>query len=85
MISPVAPALCNFTISLQKCGTTGLSGLHIAAIIGNAAVTQIIADHQDCDLHQHDDQGVTALEMATARGHSDVVAKIVGGRNFRVL
>ena len=51
--------------------------------MGNAAVAQIIADHPDCDLHQLDGQGVTALEMATARGHSEVVAKIVGGKNFR--
>ena len=57
--------------------------MHIAAIMGNAAAAQIIADHPDCDLHQHDDQGSTALEMATARGHSEVVAKIVGGKNFR--
>ena len=51
--------------------------------MGNAAVAQIIADHPDCNLHQHDDQGVTALEMATARGHSEVVAKIVGRKSFR--
>ena len=73
----------NVMNSFQKCDVTGQSGLHIAAITGNAAVAQIVVDYWDCKIHQTNDQGMSALEIATARGHSEVVAKIVGGRNFR--
>ena len=51
--------------------------------MGNAAIAQIIADNPGCNIHQENDQGMSALEIATARGHTEVVAKIAGGRNFR--